>query len=347
MTGTSETARFKDRFEIDGRALGSGCPVYIIAEAGVAHFGDEEKAYRLVDLAADAKADAIKFQTFNVDAMISSELADWKERLGSRQLPYEAFARIQSYCRKRGITFFSTAHDEPSLDFLTSLDVPVYKIGSGEVGNLPYLRKIARLGKPMIISTGMYRHEQIAETLDAVAGEGAREVALLHCVTRYPTPPSEAAIGTITAFRERYDAVIGYSDHTRGFHIPLASVALGARVIEKHITLDFDIPNAQDWKVSCGPDDLGRFVSEVRDIEQALGVKAAAPSGEEEASLMWASKSLVAARDLRSGDVLRAEDLTAKRPGSGIPPSKSGEVIGRTLAHDRPVDSVIKWEHLV
>lgn len=339
-------ARFASRFEVDGTPVGEGCPVFVIAEAGVAHFGDENKALRLVDLAADAGADAVKFQVFNVDDMISGELADWKARLGPRALPYDAFARIQAYCKKRGITFFATAHDEPSLDFLASLDVPLFKVGSGEVGNWPYLKKVASFRRPMIFSTGMYRTGQVAEALDAIAEAGGRDVAVLHCVTLYPTPPEQAALGTIARLRETCDAVVGYSDHTRGFHIPLAAVALGARVIEKHITLDYDVPNAQDWKVSCGPDDLGRFITELREVEAALGVRADGPVGAEAESLVWASKSLVARRDLPSGHVLEAGDLTSKRPGTGIPPSEIEAVIGRRLCQALSADGILTWQHL-
>lgn len=339
-------ARFASRFEIDGKPVGKDAPVFVIAEAGVAHFGSEEKAYRLVDLAVDAKADAVKFQVFDIDQMISRDLPDWKARLGPRALPYDAFGRIQTYCRDRGIIFFATAHDAPSLDFLAGLGVPAHKIGSGEVGNWPYLKKVARLGKPLIFSTGMYRIEQVTEALDAIAETGARDVAVLHCVTLYPTPPEQAGLGSLARLRACCDAIIGYSDHTRGFHIPLAAVALGARVIEKHITLDYDVPNAQDWKVSCGPDDLARFITELREVEAALGVRPDAPQGAEAQSLVWASKSLVAAHDLPAGHVLQEPDLTSKRPGTGIPPAENARVVGRRLKTDLAADGILTWRHL-
>ncbi|WP_340117715.1 N-acetylneuraminate synthase family protein [Pelagibius sp. 7325] len=336
---------FSQLFEIDGTTVGYGAPVYVIAEAGVAHFGDEEKAYRLIDLAVEAGASAVKFQIFDVDALISTELPDWRERLGSRSLPYDAFGRLQAYCRDKGITFFATAHDEPSLEFLAELDVPVYKVGSGEVGNWPFLKRVASLGKPLIFSTGMYRLEQVGEALAAIAEAGNPDVAVLHCITRYPTPPAEAGLGNIALLRERFGAITGYSDHTAGFHIPLAAVALGARVIEKHITLDYDVPNAQDWKVSCGPDDLAAFITQLRDIEVAMSAREALGVGESE-SLVWASKSLVPLRDIAAGEVIAATDLAGKRPGTGIPPSRIAEVAGRRAACDIGKDSVIKWEHL-
>lgn len=339
-------AVFSERFSIDGRPVGAGAPVYIIAEAGVAHFGSEEKAFRLVDLAADAGADAVKFQVFDVEAMISGDSPEWKERLGSRQLPYESFERIQGYCAQKGITFFATAHDDPSLDFLSSLDVPVYKIGSGEVGNWPYLKRVAALGKPVIVSTGMYRQEQIGEALDAIAETGNLEIAVLHCVTDYPADPLDIALGNMDLIRERHGVITGYSDHTAGFHIPLAAIARGAQVLEKHITLDYDVPNAQDWKVSCGPDNLKTFVNQARDIEATLSTRTEGPTEKENLSKLWATKSLVTRREIAKGQVLREEDLCAKRPGNGIPPSRIGELLGRTVKADLDRDILIRLEDL-
>ncbi len=337
---------FKSRFSIEGRSVGEGAPVYIIAEAGVAHFGSEEKALRLVDLAARAGADAVKFQVFDVDAMIAAESAEWKERLGSRQLPYAAFGRIQAYCREKGITFFATAHDEPSLDYLTSLQVPLYKIGSGEVGNWPFLAKVASRGKPLIFSTGMYLQDQVGEALRAVAEVGNCDVAVLHCVTDYPAAPRDIALGNVALIRDRFQVITGYSDHTAGWHIPLAAIAMGARIIEKHITLDYNVPNAQDWKVSCGPDNLAAFVSQVRDIEAAMTTRPDGPTANERRSMLWASKSLVTRRAILAGEAIQADDLVAKRPGGGISPSRMSEVVGRLARKTLGKDVVIKPEDL-
>jgi N,N'-diacetyllegionaminate synthase len=346
MSGEARMMPFASRFEVAGRAVGEGAPVFVIAEAGVAHFGSEEKAYRLVDLAVQGGADAVKFQIFDVDALISQELPDWRERLSSRQLPYDAFARIQAYSRDKGITFFATAHDEPSLEFLASLDVPLYKVGSGEVGNWPFLQRVASLGKPMIFSTGMYRLEQVEQALTALTTTGNPEVAVLHCVTRYPTPPEEVSLGNMVRLRERFPVITGYSDHTRGFHFPLAAVALGARIIEKHISLDFDVPNAQDWKVSCGPHDLAEFIRQLREVEAGLDVRATGPTAGERESLAWAAKSLVLARSLPAGARLAPTDLASKRPGTGISPARIADVVGRTLRTALPRDKVLNWEDL-
>jgi N,N'-diacetyllegionaminate synthase len=342
-----EAARdFADRFLIGDRSVGRDCPVYIIAEAGVAHFGQEEKARGLVDLAVEGGADAVKFQIFDVNALVAPELDAWRRRLGARQLPYDAFSRIKRYCLDRGIPFLATAHDEPSFEFLVSLDVPAYKIGSGEVGNWPFLRNIARRGKPVILSTGMYEPYEIDEALAVIAGEGQHNLALLHCVTQYPTPPSDAALGRIPLLSERFSTVVGYSDHTRGFHVPLAAVALGAKVIEKHITLDFDVPDAQDWKVSCGPADFGLFVRQLRDVEASLGARAAGPTHAERENKVWATKSLVTTRRIKAGAVVTDTDLTAKRPGTGVSPARLNDVIGKKSRVDLEPDVVLKWEHL-
>lgn len=326
--------------------IGRDCPVYIIAEAGVAHFGSLDKAFKLVDLARDAGADAVKFQIFQVDELIAAESAEWRERLASRCLPPEDFRRIQEYCRNQGITFFATAHDEPSLAFLEELDVPAYKIGSGEVDNWPYLARIASLGKPVIFSTGMYTLAQIEEALAVMAETGNRDIALLHCITSYPTPPAEVNLRAMTRLFERFGLITGYSDHTRGIHFPLAAVALGAKIVEKHITLEFDIPNAQDWKVSCSWEDLPLLVRQAREIEEGLGGGDIGVAEAERANLSWARKSLVTAVDLKKGDRLTPAVLVAKRPGTGIPPSRLKEVVGKSLNKHLAADTVIGWQDL-
>ncbi|EPR35548.1 N-acetylneuraminic acid synthase domain-containing protein [Alkalidesulfovibrio alkalitolerans DSM 16529] len=337
---------FAQRFSIAGRAVGQDEPTYIIAEAGVAHFGSLEKAKRLVDLAVDAKADAVKFQIFKTEELVSGASEEWRNRLSKRELPYEAFAEIKAYCDARGITFFATAHDRPSLGYLAKLDVPAYKIGSGEVGNWGFLAEVASKGKPVILSTGMYSMDQVGEALRAMAATGNREIAVLHCVTRYPVAPGEVNLRAIQSIRDNFDVVSGYSDHTRGFHFPLAAAALGARVIEKHITLDYDVPDAQDWKVSCGVDDLHLMVAQIREIEAGLGSGEKTMTASEREGAVWARKSLVAARDICIGEVIDETMLAAKRPGTGIEPCKIGEVLGRSAREDIPKDSIICMEKL-
>ena len=336
---------FQSQFEIDGRLVGAGCPVYIIAEAGVAHFGSLEKAFELVDLAVEAGADAVKFQIFQARKLISSASREWIDRLSSRELPYESFQEIAKYCREKGVTFFATAHDEPSLDFLDVLEAPVYKIGSGEVENWPFIKKVAQKGKPVILSTGMYTEKQVQEAVNIFAEVGNPQLAVLHCVTAYPTAPKLINLRAIKAIADM-GVIAGYSDHTMGYHIPLAAVAVGAAIIEKHITLDYDVPNAQDWKVSCGPDDLHLFVEQIREVEESLGNGVKEPNREEKQSLAWARKSIVAACAISAGRKITEELLVCKRPGTGISPAELEKVLGREAAVDIREDDLITWEQL-
>ena len=289
-------------------------------------------------------ADAVKFQVFDVDALIASQSQDWKNRLSTRQLPYSDFIKIQSYALRKGIDFFATAHDPRSFEFLKTLDLPCYKIGSGELGNLEYIKDICMQGKPVIISVGMYSQAEIDSLFELLCQLKNPDIAILHCVTNYPADPSEIALQNITHLRNKYNIVTGYSDHTKGFHIPLGAVALGASIVEKHITLDYDIPDAQDWKVSCGPSDLKLFVDQVRDLEKALPERLSGPTDSELASKVWATKSLVAARNLSKGDVLVSSDVVVKRPGGGLKPNTLSSLLGKQLAYDIPVDSLFKME---
>lgn len=334
-------------FAIDGRGIGAGYPAYIIAEAGVAHFGTLAKAFELVDMAVAAGADAVKFQIFRPDALICSEAPEWKRRLGSRALPFTDFKEIQGYCRKQGITFLVTAHDEAALEYIDTLEVPAYKIGSGEVDNWPFIEQIARRGKPVIFSTGMYTLAQVRQALGLFAEAGNGDVAVLHCVTSYPVPPTEVNLLAMHTIRDTFQVVTGYSDHTQGYHFPLAAVALGAKIIEKHITLDFDVPDAQDWKVSCGWQDLPLFIKQVREIEAGMGSGEIMPTVSEQQSLAWARKSLVAASEIKAGELLCRENVVCKRPGTGIPPSELESYLGRRARVAIAADTLIRPEDLI
>lgn len=338
---------FNSTFAIEGRAVGVDSPAYIIAEAGVAHFGNKAKAFELVDLAVSAGADAVKYQIFQADSLISAAAPEWKKRLGSRCLPFADFTEIQAYCRQKGITFLATAHDEPSLEYLDTIHVPTYKIGSGEVDNWPFIKKIAGRGKPVIFSTGMYTLDQVRTALALFAESGNREVAVLHCVTSYPTLPADVNLRAISTLRETFQVVTGYSDHTQGYHFPLAAVALGAKIIEKHISLDFDVPDAQDWKVSCGWHDLSLFIKQVREIEEGLGQGEILPTPSEQQSLAWARKSLVAATDIMAGELLSREKIVCKRPGTGISPAELDSYLGRRAKVTILADTLIHPQDLI
>ena len=337
---------FRHQINIKNKIIGHGAPVYIIAEAGVAHFGDHGKAMALVDLAADGGADAFKTQAFTTNSLISASLPEWRDRLRPKEVGFDFIAKMKERCDQRGLTFLCTAHDPSVLPWLDELEVPAYKIGSGERGNIPFIQELARRGKPMILSTGMYQEHDLCEALDAIASVGLKELALLHCVTSYPTPLALVNLLAMNRMRELFAGPVGYSDHTQGHHVVLAAVARGAAIVEKHITLDFNVPDAQDWKVSCGPDDFAEFVQEIREVEAALGrpVKEVQPC--EQAALSWALKSLVAAFDLPAGTVLKTEHLLAKRPGDGILPSQQEKLFGKRLARPVAADAALRLEDL-
>ena len=344
-----ETAmmEFPRHIEIAGRRIGPGEPCYVIAEAGVSHFGDMDKAWRLIDLAVSSGADAFKTQHFHTDYLVGPSAPDWRERLRSKELPDEAIRAMRDRCRKTGIPFLCTAHDEISLEFLAKdLDVPAFKIGSGEVENWPFLAKIAQFGKPVVLSTGMYSIEQIREAVNILGDNGCTALAVLHCVTNYPANPSQVNLNVMAQIREFFPGPVGYSDHTAGTAVPLAAVALGADIVEKHITLDRDVPNAQDWKVACDPSNLAGFVADVRVVEAARGGGAKVVSDEEQHSLLWARKSLTAAQDIPAGSILEESMLLAQRPGTGIPPSTLTRVIGRRTKVQIALGTPLAWESL-
>lgn len=339
--------RMKRSFDIGGRQVGGGAPVFFIAEAGVAHFGDMGLARELVDLAADAGADAFKTQFFDVEALISDRAGDWRDRLRSRNLTFDQAAELKERCDARGLLFMSTAHDETRIDWLRRLDVPAVKVGSGERGNPHFLEKLAGLRKPMIVSTGMYSEADVAQALAACRRGGCEDVALLHCVTSYPAPESDVNLKAMDRLAQIFEGPVGYSDHTTDFVAVYAAVARGAAIIEKHITILRDVPNAQDWKVSAGPDNLHRLIADIRRIEAMLGHGRKEAAASEQAGIGWATKSLVAARDLPAGHRLAAQDLCAKRPGGGLAPDRLDHVIGRKLVRALSRDEALNAADLV
>lgn len=341
-----QPARFAAHFEIDGRPVGAGAPVFVIAEAGVSHFGDMDLARQLVQLAASAKADAFKTQFFDVDALIAKRAMEWRDRLRPRNLTLTQAHELKTLCERLGLLFIATAHDETRISWLEELDVPAVKVGSGERNNPAFLKRLASLKKPMIVSTGMHLEQDVMESLEACAAGGCDRVALLHCVTSYPTPANEVNLKAMDRLRELFPGPVGYSDHTADGVAVLAAVARGARIIEKHITILRAVPNAQDWKVSAGPENLASLVSDIRRVEALIGHGRKEPAPCEAAGTKWALKSLVAAYDLPAGKVLTAADLTAKRPGEGIPPNQLERVLGRALKRSMAADDPLVLENL-
>jgi N,N'-diacetyllegionaminate synthase len=338
--------QFQSFFKIGGRPIGAGAPVFIVAEAGVSHFGDMDLARQLVQLAASAKADAFKTQFFDVDALIARRASEWRDRLRPRSLMLAQARELKKLCDDLGLLFMATAHDETRIPWLEELDVPAVKVGSGERNNPAFLKRLAALKKPMIVSTGMHREQDVKESLEACAAGGCDRLALLHCVTSYPTPPNEVNLNAMDRLREIFPGPVGYSDHTVDGLAVLAAVARGASVVEKHITILRDVPNAQDWKVSAGPENFATLVSDIRRVEALLGHGRKEPAPCEAAGTTWALKSLVAARDLPAGQVLTAADLIAKRPGDGILPNQLERVLGRILKRPLAADELLMLEHL-
>jgi N,N'-diacetyllegionaminate synthase len=322
---------FRSVLDIGGKKIGGGAPAFFIAEAGVSHFGDIKLARDLVDLAAEAGADAFKTQFFDVDELIAKSGTEWRERLRPRNLTFDEAFEVKERCDRKGLLFMSTAHDSTRIEWLKRLDVPAVKVGSGERNNPGFLTELARLGKPMIVSTGMYGEKDVYEALSACQRGGCDRIALLHCVTSYPAPISDVNLRAMDRLREIFPGPVGYSDHTEDFLAIYAAAARGASVIEKHITILRDVPNAHDWKVSAGPDNLKTLIADVRRIEALMGHGRKEPAPSETAGAAWATKSLVAARDLPAGHLLAADDLSAKRLGQGLSPNRIDELVGRRL----------------
>ena len=340
-----------DAVRIGNRCVGDGEPCYVIAEAGVNHDGDLEAALALVDAAVAAGADAVKFQTFVADELASPsapKAAYQEETVGaagsqldmlrSLQLEREAFGHIRDRCRDRGIEFLSTPFDEPSLELLLGLGVPALKVGSGDVTNLPFLERIGASGLPVVLSTGM---STLDEVRAAVAALGDIDVVVLHCVSRYPTPPEIVNLRAMATLREALDVPVGFSDHTEGVDTAIAAVALGASVLEKHLTLD-RARSGPDHRASLDPEQFTRYIATVRTVERALGdgEKVPAPGEAEVASV--ARKSVVIVRDLEAGHVLTADDLAVRRPGTGLPPAAVRELPGRVLARPLRAGEVLE-----
>jgi len=325
------------------RLVGPGAPVFVIAEAGVNHNGDPELAERLVDAAADAGADAVKFQTFSADQVVASSApkAEYQrertpdgesqlEMLRALELGADTWARLVERCRERSLAFLSTPFDGPSVELLVELGVPALKIASPDLTNDLLLEQAAATGLPLLLSTGMATGDEVEAALRCVAGS---PVVLLHCVSAYPAPVAEANVRAIPALAQRFGVPVGFSDHTLGAEAALAAVALGACAVEKHVTLDRTLPGP-DHAASLSPDELAALVRSIRSVEQALGDGEKRPAPSEQPNIAVVRRSLAAARDLDSGTTLERAMLTALRPGTGIAPGRVAEVVGRTLVRD-------------
>lgn len=330
--------------------------VIIIAEAGVNHNGDYELAKRMVTAAKEAGADYVKFQTAVPKEVISrfAVMADYQKTNVSKEesqlemcekihLPLSDYRPLKEFCDGTGIKFMSTPFDLTSIDTLAELDMDYMKIPSGEITNLPYLVKIARLGIPVIMSTGMCEMREIEEAMKVLVDNGLdkEKISLLHCNTEYPTPMKDVNLNAMLALKERFGVRVGYSDHTKGIEVPVAAVALGAEIIEKHFTLDKTLPGP-DHVASLEPDELKAMVDAIRNIELAMGNGIKEVSDSERKNINIARKSIVAARNIGKGEVFTEENITVKRPGNGISPMRWNEVLGMKAVRDFAEDELIE-----
>jgi N-acetylneuraminate synthase len=341
---------------IAGRRVGPGAPCFVIAEAGVNHNGCVDRALQLVDAAAGAGADAVKFQTFCAESLVTPDApkAAYQNRnhpegstqlgmLRQLELSRDDHVRLVARCRERGMTFMSTPFDERSADLLESLDVPVYKIPSGEITNLPLLAYVAAKGKPLIVSTGMSTLGEVEAAVEAVTCSGGTPPVLLHCVSNYPAEPAEVNLRAMQTLATAFGVPVGYSDHTLGLAIGTAAVALGACVLEKHFTLARSLPGP-DHRASLEPGELAGLIRAVRDVEAALGDGRKIPTAGEADTAAVARKSLVAACDISAGTVLTDALLAARRPGTGLPPTMRSLFAGRIANQDIPAGAMLRPE---
>ena len=328
----------------------------IIAEAGVNHNGSMKSAKKLVDVAAKAGADFVKFQTFKTEnnITIKAEKAAYQKNntepnesqfdmIKKLELDREAHVELIEYCKSKKINFLSTAFDHDSIDLLSELNIPLFKIPSGEITNLPYLRHIGSMGKPIIMSTGMSTLEEVRDALNILIESGAEkgEITILHCNTEYPTPMEDVNLKAMLTIKDELGVNIGYSDHTLGIEISIAAVAMGATVIEKHFTLDRSLPGP-DHAASLEPDDLKAMVSAIRNIEKAMGNGIKEPSPSEIKNIPIVRKSIVAKMSIKKGELFTEENLTVKRPGTGISPMGWDTVIGKAATSDYEMDDLIR-----
>jgi len=330
--------------------------VFIIAEAGVNHNGDINIAKKMIDVASEAGADAIKFQTFKAETLVtknsakaeyqikaSSIIESQFDMLKNLELPGHEYENLMDYCLQRDIVFISSAFDLESIDLLNRLGMEIFKIPSGEITNLPYLRKLGALKKDLIISTGMADLREIEDALSVLmkAGTALVDITVLHCNTEYPTPFEDVNVKAMVTIKAAFPGIqVGYSDHTPSIEVPIAAVALGAKIIEKHFTLDRNM-EGPDHRASLEPDELKAMVHAIRNIEKALGSGIKKPSPSELKNKPIARKSIVAAKNIRKGEPFTEENLTVKRPGTGISPMCWDEVLGQVAQKDYEKDELI------
>jgi len=329
--------------------------VFIIAEAGVNHNGSIELAFKLIDAAVESGADAVKFQTFKAENLVSknTQKAEYQKQttnplesqldmLKKLELDVDVHKKLIKYCNAKGILFLSSPFDHDSIDLLNELGIEVFKIPSGEITNLPYLRRIGSLAKQVILSTGMSTLKEVGDALAILVDSGTKKenITVLHANTMYPTPMEDVNLKAMQTMQKEFDIAVGYSDHTLGIEVDIAAVAMGASIVEKHFTID-KAKEGPDHKASLEPEELRAMVIAIRNVEKALGDGIKIPSGSEKPNIVVARKSILANQKIKKGDTLTEENIIVKRPGNGISPMKWDEVIGLVAAKDYQVDDKI------
>ncbi len=344
--------------QIPGKNISLSGPVFVIAEAGVNHNGEIWRALELIDVAAEAKVDAVKFQLFHTEKLVTQEArqaAYQSKNIGREEsqfdmlkrleLPDQAFVELKEYAESLGLIFMATPFDKSAADYLEQLGVSLFKVGSGDLTNLPLLRHIAVKGLPLIVSTGMASIEEVLAAKRVIESAGNEQLIFLHCTSNYPCPFEEVNLRAMHTLREHTQCLVGYSDHTEGILVSVAATAMGATVIEKHFTTDRSLPGP-DHRASLEPSELKLMVEQIRQVEQIMGSAEKRPSHSEEEVAKVARKSLVAARALPKGTILDWSMLQAKRPGTGITPGEIEKIIGRKLRQGVSADTMLTWEML-
>ncbi len=347
-----------DEIKLANKLIGKGRPCFIIAEAGVNHNGDVNLAKKLIHVAKEAGVDAVKFQTFKAEEVVtkSAKKAEYQNQTTSPEesqfdmikkleLSPESFRELSGYAKEKGILFLSTPVGRESADLLDEIGVPAFKVGSGDMTNLPLLRYIGRKQKPIILSTGMSTLGEVQEALEVIRNEDIEEIILLHCVSCYPAKVEDMNLRAMETLRYAFKLPVGLSDHTLGIAIPIAAVALGACVIEKHFTLDKNLPGP-DHRASLEPDELKRMIRAIRDVEKAMGSGIKIPTAEEEENKKVARRSLVARVDIPMGAIITEEMLDMKRPGLGIEARYIERVVGAMAKANFRKDAIITWDKI-
>ncbi len=345
--------------KINSKKIGPKSPIFLIVEAGVNHNGQLSIAKKLIEIASKVKVDAIKFQTFITENLILNGAPKVKyqkrsedddenffEMIKKYEFSKNDFKILKEYCSEKGIIFLSTPFDETSVIWLEELNIPAYKVGSGDMNNFPLLELICSMKKPILLSTGMATLKEVKHSVRFIKSMGVNDIIVFQCTTNYPSSYEEINLNVIDTYKKEFpDLLIGFSDHSLGIEVSIGAVCKGVKVIEKHFTLDKNM-EGPDHKASMNPQELHDWVKAIRNIEKALGSGVKGPSETELKIALIARKSIVSIKDLKKGDILTTENISIKRPGTGISPIFFKKCIGKKVKNDIPIDSVIKWDEI-